>query len=121
VPALDSTGSAANKILSVPFLIGAAIPVRGRHEIELLAGIGISRGSIRGGSHVDGSRFQQTTGIMTELSVTYWAPIARTVDLSLGAAVTFGALHIENGEDGSLCASRSRCASARDGRCRLTR
>lgn len=100
LPAPDSRDP--NKILSVPFLIGAAIPLQGRHELELLAGIGISVGSIRGGSHSNGSAFLQTTGITTELSVTYWAPITRAVDLSLGAAVTFAALHIENDEDGTL-------------------
>jgi hypothetical protein len=102
VPAVNGRASSTDEFWSVPLLIGAAVPLRGRHEVELLSGIGIGIGSIRGGTTIDGVPFMQTVGITTELSVTYWMPIARAVDLSLGAAVSLAALHIENGEDGTL-------------------
>ena len=116
-PAAGSRGSAIDEFLSVTFLIGVAIPLQGRHEVELLAGIGIATGSILGGTTIDGAPFMRTVGITTELSVTYWMPITRAVDLSLGAAGALAALHIENGEDGTSFTSCCRCASVPAGRC----
>lgn len=101
VPAIYSFASATDRFLTVPFLIGAAIPLRGRHEVELLGGIGLGAGWIRG-TTIDGSPFLHTVGITTELAITYWMPITRALDLSLGAALTFAALHMENGEDGTV-------------------
>ncbi len=97
VPAMFGSANGADHFLSVPLLIGAAIPLQRRHEVELLAGIGVGAGLVRGGETSDGSVFLRAIGLAGELSVTYWTPVARAVDLSLGAAVTFAALGVENG------------------------
>jgi hypothetical protein len=97
VPAMFGRAAGPDHFLSVPLLVGAAIPLQRRHELELLAGIGVGAGLVRGGDTSDGSVFLRAVGLAGELSVTYWAPVTRTVDLSLGAAITFAALDVENG------------------------
>lgn len=97
VPPMFGNANGADHFLSVPLLIAAAIPLQRRHELEILAGIGVGAGLVRGGETSDGSVFLRAVGITTELSVTYWAPVTRAVDLSVGTGFTFAALGIENG------------------------
>lgn len=97
VPPMFGSANGLDHFLTVPFLVGAAIPLQRGHELEILAGLGVGAGLVRGGETSDRSVFLRSIGITTELSLTYWAPIARTVDLSLGAAFTFAALDVDNG------------------------
>lgn len=97
VPPMFGNANGADHFLSVPVLIGGAIPLAGRRELELLAGIGIGAGWVRGGATSDGSTFLNSIGLTTEVSITYWEPVTRAVDLSLGVAATFEALEIQNG------------------------
>lgn len=97
VPPMFGSANGFDHFLSVPFLIGAAIPLQRGNELELLAGIGVGAGLVRGGETADRSVFLRAIGLTTELSITYWTPVTRTVDLSIGAAVTAAVLDVQNG------------------------
>jgi hypothetical protein len=99
VPARFGQGAGSDHLLYAPILLGLAIPLVGAHEIELLGGLGIAAGLIRGGVTSDGSPFLKAIGPTFELALAYWAPITRTFDLSVGAALSVSALGIRNSDD----------------------
>jgi len=83
----------------VPFLVGAALPLAGANQLELLAGVGLGAGLVRGGETSDHSDYMRAAGPAFELDLTYWTRVASGLDASLGLAVTASALGIQNGTD----------------------
>lgn len=82
-----------------PVLLGAALPLSGANQIELMAGVGIGIGFVRGGSTSDRSDYLRAGGPTMELAFTYWTRVTRGLDLSLGLAMRVSVLGIQNGAD----------------------
>jgi len=85
--------------IHVPVLLGAALPLAGANQLELMAGLGLGAGLVRGGETSDGSDYMRAGGPTLELTFTYWTRVAHGLDLSLGLAVRASMLSIQNGTD----------------------
>jgi hypothetical protein len=85
--------------VDVPVLLGAVLPLAGANQLELMAGLGVGAGLVRGGSTSDRSNYMRGVGPMAELTFTYWIQVARGLDLSLGVAMRASALAVQNGAD----------------------
>ena len=85
-------------LLSLPLLIGGAVPLSGRHELEILVGAVPMVGLVDPDNVGDGaSRFLHVYGLGAELQASYWIPASATLDVSIGAVYNLSLFWYANG------------------------
>jgi len=102
-PASSFRGAIYDHFLYARLLFGWRLPLPGRHELEPLFGLGVFGGLANDGPSP--GRSVQVLGPTAEVSLSYWFPATRTLDVSLGAALSISVFKVRNssqfeGEDG---------------------
>jgi hypothetical protein len=93
-PASSFRGAIDDHFLYALLLLGGAIPLAGRHELEIQFGLGVLGGLANDGP----SSFVQVLGPTAEIALTYWIPATRALDVSVGAALSVSVFEVVNSD-----------------------
>jgi len=78
--------SVTDHFLYLPVLLGVAARLAGDSELDFQVGLGLAGGRFRPEPALRAPAWRTEAGGMAEISIDYWTPIARSLDLSIGIA-----------------------------------